>query len=64
VKVTFNGLPREVAHVAELLPGQYFCGIGVCFGCVAEINGVPEVRACRHALRDGDEIRTQRWTQP
>lgn len=60
MKVTFNGLPLEVAHVAELLPGRFFCGIGVCFGCVAEINGVPEVRACRHSLRDGDVIRTQK----
>lgn len=58
MKVLFNGDEREVGHPAELLPGRFFCGIGVCFGCVAEINGVPEVRACRHRLRDGDVIRT------
>ena len=58
MKVTFNGGQRDVAHVAELLPGRFFCGIGVCFGCVAEINGQPEVRACRHQLREGDVIRT------
>ncbi len=58
MKVTFNGLAREADHVAELLPGRFFCGIGVCFGCVAEINGTPEVRACRHRLQDGDTIRT------
>ncbi|MEU7478106.1 2Fe-2S iron-sulfur cluster-binding protein [Lentzea sp. NPDC042327] len=58
MKVTFNGLPREADHVAELLPGRFFCGIGVCFGCVVEINGTPEVRACRHRLADGDTIRT------
>ncbi|MVU82403.1 (2Fe-2S)-binding protein [Nocardia sp. ET3-3] len=39
-----------------------FCGIGVCFDCVATVNGVPDVRLCRRPARDGDAVTTQsRW---
>ncbi|WP_330178821.1 (2Fe-2S)-binding protein [Nocardia sp. NBC_01503] len=43
-----NGAPRGV-----------FCGIGVCFDCVATVNGVPDIRLCRRPARDGDRIATQ-----
>ncbi|MFE9575482.1 (2Fe-2S)-binding protein [Nocardia sp. NPDC006044] len=36
-----------------------FCGIGVCFDCVATVNGVPDVRLCRRPARDGDRVTTQ-----
>jgi hypothetical protein len=36
-----------------------FCGIGVCFDCVATVNGVPDIRLCRRPARDGDTIATQ-----
>ncbi|MFI6041082.1 (2Fe-2S)-binding protein [Nocardia sp. NPDC051321] len=36
-----------------------FCGIGVCFDCVATVNGVPDVRLCRRPARDGDRVTIQ-----
>ncbi len=36
-----------------------FCGIGVCFDCVATVNGVPDIRLCRRPARDGDVVITQ-----
>ncbi|GAA5085888.1 (2Fe-2S)-binding protein [Nocardia iowensis] len=36
-----------------------FCGIGVCFDCVATVNGIPDVRLCRRPARDGDIVTTQ-----
>ncbi|WP_433657731.1 (2Fe-2S)-binding protein [Nocardia sp. CA-128927] len=40
-------------------PRGVFCGIGVCFDCVATVNGVPDVRLCRRPARDGDNVTTQ-----
>lgn len=40
-------------------PRGVFCGIGVCFDCVVTVNDVPDVRACRRRLVDGDVVRTQ-----
>ncbi|MEV6769414.1 (2Fe-2S)-binding protein [Nocardia sp. NPDC051030] len=36
-----------------------FCGIGICFDCVATVNGVPDIRLCRRPARDGDTVTTQ-----
>ncbi|WP_067814475.1 (2Fe-2S)-binding protein [Nocardia inohanensis] len=36
-----------------------FCGIGMCFDCVATVNGVPDVRLCRRPARDGDTVTSQ-----
>lgn len=36
-----------------------FCGIGICFDCVVEVNGRRDVRACQRLARDGDVVRTQ-----
>ena len=41
-------------------PRGLFCGIGVCFDCLVDVNGVPDVRACQRILADGDVISTQR----
>jgi hypothetical protein len=40
-------------------PGGVFCGIGVCFDCLATVNGRPNVRACLLVARPGDAITTQ-----
>ncbi|MEV5597278.1 FAD-dependent oxidoreductase [Streptomyces sp. NPDC052496] len=47
-RTTRGGRPRGV-----------FCGIGVCHDCLVVVNGVPDVRACRRAVREGDRIETQ-----
>ncbi|WP_017593032.1 (2Fe-2S)-binding protein [Nocardiopsis potens] len=40
-------------------PRGVFCGIGVCFDCLVVVNGVPDVRACRRRVADGDDVRAQ-----
>lgn len=45
-------------------PRGVFCGIGVCFDCLAEVNGVRDVRLCQRTAADGDAILTQRDLRP
>ena len=40
-------------------PRGVFCGIGVCFDCLVEVNGVRDVRACQRKASDGDTVVTQ-----
>ncbi|MGW6062159.1 (2Fe-2S)-binding protein [Streptomyces sp. NPDC055189] len=40
-------------------PRGVFCGIGVCFDCLVEVNGRANQRACLVPAEPGDEIRTQ-----
>lgn len=42
----------------DVVSGAY-CGMGVCFCCMVEVNGVPKVRACKARLSDGMAIRTK-----
>ena len=37
-----------------------YCMMGVCFECLAEIDGVPNRRSCMTAARPGMRIRRQR----
>lgn len=39
-----------------------WCLIGVCFGCLVEIDGVPGRQACLVPVRDGMTIRTRHGT--
>ncbi len=45
-------------------PRGVFCGIGVCFDCIAEVNGERDVRLCQRRAADGDELRTQHDALP
>lgn len=49
---------RESAR--EGAPRGLFCGIGVCFDCLVEVNGARDVRACQRRARSGDVVRVQR----
>lgn len=40
-------------------PRGVFCGIGVCFDCVVEVNGLRDVRACLRRAQDGDVVTRQ-----
>lgn len=40
-------------------PRGVFCGIGVCYDCLVEVNGQRDVRACQRRAADGDVVRTQ-----
>lgn len=41
-------------------PRGLFCGIGVCFDCLVEVDGRPDERACVTPARAGLDVRTQR----
>ncbi len=41
-------------------PRGVFCGIGVCFDCLAEIDGEPDQRACLTPAAAGMVVRVQR----
>ena len=43
-------------------PRGVFCGIGVCFDCLATINGTPNLRACLVEASSGDVVTTQHGT--
>jgi predicted molibdopterin-dependent oxidoreductase YjgC len=43
-------------------PRGLFCGIGMCFDCLVELNGVPNVRACLTRVQDGDVVTSQEGT--
>jgi hypothetical protein len=41
-----------------------YCMMGVCFDCLAEIDGVPNRQSCMIAVRPGMRIRRQRGRRP
>ncbi|WZH38312.1 MAG: (2Fe-2S)-binding protein [Microbacterium enclense] len=45
-------------------PRGVFCGIGVCFDCIAEVNGERDVRLCQRRAKDGDVVRSQQDALP
>lgn len=44
----------------EGAPRGLFCGIGVCFDCIVEIDGESGQRACMVPLQDGMDVRCDR----
>ncbi|HEV6952073.1 MAG TPA: (2Fe-2S)-binding protein [Promicromonospora sp.] len=40
----------------DAAPRGVFCGIGVCFDCLVEVNGLRDVRACLRRAQDGDVV--------
>ena len=38
------------------LPRGAFCGIGVCFDCLVDVNGQRDVRACQRRAAPGDVV--------
>jgi len=41
-------------------PRGVFCNMGVCFDCLMQIDGRPNVQACLTPVRDGMSVETQR----
>ncbi|HUG49454.1 MAG TPA: (2Fe-2S)-binding protein [Terrimesophilobacter sp.] len=48
---------RRTSHDAR--PRGVFCGIGVCYDCLVDVNGLRDVRACQRRAADGDVVVTQ-----
>jgi sarcosine oxidase subunit alpha len=40
-------------------PRGMYCGIGLCFECRMEINGVPNARACQTFVTPGCQVKTK-----
>jgi predicted molibdopterin-dependent oxidoreductase YjgC len=43
-------------------PRGLFCGIGVCFDCLVDVDGHPNQRACLVLAEDGMRVATQEGT--
>ena len=41
-----------------------YCMMGICFDCLAEIDGVPNRQSCMVTARPGMQIRRQRGARP
>ena len=51
--------PGETVAAALIRAGHpvgYFCGIGVCFGCLVTVDGVMAQRACLTPAVDGATV--------
>lgn len=45
-------------------PRMPYCLMGVCFDCLMEIDGVPNVQACMTAVREGMRVERQSGARP
>lgn len=43
-------------------PRGLFCGIGICYDCLIEVDGRPNRRACLTPAAEGMDCRTQKGT--
>ena len=53
--------PGETIAGALIAAGRwpgYFCGMGVCWGCLVEVEGTGQVRACTAVVAPGMRICT------
>lgn len=41
-------------------PRGFYCMMGTCFDCLVEIDGTPNVQACRMIVEDGMQVCRQR----
>ena len=46
-------------HSVEDSPRAPYCLMGVCFECLAEVDGVPNRQGCMVAVREGMQIARQ-----
>ena len=44
----------------EKKPRGYFCGLGRCTDCVMVVDGIPNVRTCVTAVKEGMVVETQK----
>lgn len=51
-------------HSATGAPRTAYCMMGVCFECLVEVDGRPNVQGCLTEVRDGMTLRRQRGLRP
>lgn len=56
-----NGLKELSRSIKYRRPRGVFCAIGRCSACMMEVDGVPNVRACVTNVKDGMEIKRQKY---
>ncbi len=49
---------RTFRHTVKGAPRGIFCGIGVCFDCLVQVDDAQTVRACVTPARDGMRVGT------
>lgn len=45
-------------------PRGAFCGMGVCFDCLVQVDGCANVRACQVAVADGMQVESRQQFPP
>lgn len=65
MKIIFNGQSIECndgqsisGAIMSTGKASIFCGIGACFACIVNVDGVPNQRACLIDVRDGMVVTT------
>jgi predicted molibdopterin-dependent oxidoreductase YjgC len=53
-----NGIMSWRRTPADGRPRGIFCGTGICFDCLVDVDDRRAVRACLVPVRDGDEVQT------
>ncbi len=51
---------RTLRQTPDGAPRGIYCGMGVCFECVVEVDGDPSVRSCLTPVRAGMRIQIPR----
>ena len=51
-----NGIVSWRTTTINDRPRGLFCGRGVCFDCIVQVNDQRDVRACQRRCKDGDVI--------
>jgi len=58
------GLPSIRDSAVSGAPRGPYCLMGICFECLAEIDGVPNRQSCMVPVAPGMRIRRQRGARP
>jgi len=56
-----NGLREFSKSIKYRRPRGFFCAIGRCSACMMEVDGIPNVRTCIAMVKDGMQIKRQKY---
>ena len=56
-----NGLREFSKSIKYRRPRGFFCAIGRCSACMMEVDGVPNVRTCIVMVKEGMQIKRQKY---
>jgi sarcosine oxidase subunit alpha len=56
-----NGLREFSKSIKYRRPRGFFCAIGRCSACMMEVDGVPNERTCVTMVRDGMQVKRQKY---